>query len=86
MNEEQILASLEELIAQLSVDLRYEKGDFVGGFYRYNEKEQFVINKSLNIKQKINVLAKELKQKLDVNDLYIVPALREVIENASSME
>ncbi|MFQ5865951.1 MAG: hypothetical protein ACE5IW_12055 [bacterium] len=85
MTDEDILQGLERLLAELTIEVRYEKGDFRGGLYRYGDMEQMVINKELNIRQKINVLAKELRVKLDLENLYIVPALREVIENASSL-
>ncbi|MFQ5824211.1 MAG: hypothetical protein ACE5JB_09170 [bacterium] len=86
MTDEDILLELERLVAELSIEVRYEKGDFMGGLCRYREKEQMIINKELNIRQKINVLAKELRVKLDLENLYIVPALREVMENASNLE
>lgn len=85
MNDEDILQELEKLVADLSLAVRYEKGDFFGGLYRYNNKEQIVINKYLTIKQKIKILASELSSKLDLENLYMVPALREVIENASHL-
>ncbi|MFQ5769067.1 MAG: hypothetical protein ACE5HX_00920 [bacterium] len=85
MDDENILLNLEELVEKLTLELRYEKGDFVGGLYRYNNKEQIIINKDLNTKQKINVLANELKVKVNIENLYLVPALREVIEHASSL-
>ncbi len=85
MNDDDLLFNLEELVVKSTICLRYEMGDFKGGLYRYNQKEQFLINKDLSVKQKINILAFELKKKLDFDDLYLVPALREVIENASGM-
>ena len=85
MKEEDILQSLEELFRCQEVELRYEKGDFMGGFYRYKDKSQVVINKDLNMQQKINLLARELRLNLDLDTLYLVPALREVVENASSV-
>lgn len=85
MEREEILASLEKLLADLSVDVRYEKGEFVGGFYRYKAKEQLIINKGLTVEQKVNIIASELKTNWGLDDLYVVPALREVIENASRL-
>ena len=85
MEREEILASLEKLLADLSVDVRYEKGEFVGGFYRYKGKEQLIINKGLTVEQKVNIIASELKTNWGLDDLYVDPALREVIENASRL-
>jgi len=85
MEREEILASLEKLLADLSVDVRYEKGEFVGGFCRYKGKEQLIINNGLTVEQKVNIIASELKTNWGLDDLYVVPALREVIENASRL-
>ncbi|MCG8604969.1 hypothetical protein MJD09_08235 [bacterium] len=85
MNDETLLSSLEELLAKLAIELRYEKGDFVGGLYRYNDSEQMVVNQDLSLTKKINILARELSERVDFENLYMVPALREVIENAGRM-
>ena len=85
MDDKAILEGLEELLSSLAISLRYDKGDFVGGIYRYRGQEQVLINKELNLKQKINVLANELSMRIDLDNCYLVPALREVIENASRL-
>jgi len=82
MKAEEILEGLENLFVELQIEVRYDKGEFVGGFYRYKEKEQLLVNKKLSIEQKINVLARELHEKFDLNSVFVMPALREVIDNA----
>ncbi len=86
MKEAEILQNLEKLFADLALEIRYEKGDFTGGWFRYRDKQQIVINKELTDSQKIQILASELKAKFDLDHLYVVPALREVIEHAGSLE
>jgi len=86
MEEQEILTGLEELLSALSIEVRYEKGDFSGGLFRYKDKQQFVLNKSLSVNQQIKVLAAELRTNTDLENVYVIPALREVIENASSLE
>lgn len=86
MEQEKILDELESLLANLAIELRYEKGDFVGGFYRYKDRQQIVINKDLTINQKIRIIAQELRSNSELESVFLVPALREVIENASSVE
>lgn len=85
MEENEVLENLEKLLGELGINLRYEKGDFSGGFCRYKENKQLIINKNLETTQKINIIALELKSNIDFEEIYIIPALREVIENASSM-
>ncbi len=86
MKEEEILEGLETLLVELAIDFRYDNGEFVGGMYRYFDKEQLLVNKKLSDEQKIQVIAQELHDKLDLQSTYILPALREVIENASRVE
>lgn len=85
MSDEELLQRLENLVTEHSLEIRYEKGDFWGGLYRYKNEERIVINKDLPIKQKIKILANELNVKLDLESMYLVPALREVIESASHL-
>lgn len=86
MHENEILQNFENLLDNLAIELRYEKGDFAGGLCRYKDKTQLIVNKDLGLNQKINILAKELGSNLDLDKVYMVPALREVIDNASGVE
>ncbi|MFQ5650962.1 MAG: hypothetical protein ACE5IY_13555 [bacterium] len=86
MTIDDVLDKLEELLDGLSIEIRYEKGDFHGGLYRYRDKQQMVINKDLAIEQKIRIIADEIRTNVEFDNLYLVPALREVIENASRVE
>lgn len=80
-----MLENLEKLLSEIDINIRYEKGDFSGGFCRYKEKKQIIVNKSLDTTQKINIISTELKLNLDFDEIYIMPALREIIENASRL-
>jgi len=86
MQDESILENLEKLFAELSIELRYEKGRFQGGYYRYKDRQQIVVNKDLTDSQKVAILARELHENLDLDSVYVVPAVREVIENAGRLE
>jgi len=79
------LENLEKLLAELSIEVRFEKGDFVGGLYRYKERKALVVNKQLPDEQKVQLIAQELRNSVDLQNLYVMPALREVIENASRL-
>lgn len=80
MTQELILQGLESLIQNLSIDLRYEKGDFMGGLCKIDNKDVFIINNKLPIDKKINLMAVELNR-LNLEQIYIRPALRDIIEN-----
>ena len=78
MKDEEILPKLEEILGQLGVELRYEKGDFEGGICRVGEKQFLLVNKRLMLSQKVNLLARELAG-LDLSNIYIVPAIRDLL-------
>ncbi len=81
MKEEEILSSLEKLLTSLSVELRYEKGDFTGGYCLVKEKPMMIINSALSPAQRIRILARELAQ-MNLENVFIVPALRQVLDEA----
>jgi hypothetical protein len=78
MKSHSILEGFENLIQSLSIDLRYEKGDFAGGLCHLPGKSIFIINSKLPIENKIKLIASELKS-MQLNHIYIRPALRRII-------
>jgi len=76
-----ILQGFESLIQNLSIDLRYEKGDFTGGLCKMGTKSVLIINNKLPVESKIKVMANELNR-LDLEQIYIRPALRDIIESS----
>ena len=80
MTEELILQGFESLIQNLSIDLRYEKGDFQGGLCKVGNKDVLIINCKLPLEKKIILMADELTR-LDLDQIYIRPALRNIIED-----
>ena len=79
MKPQHILQSFENLIHNLSIDLRYEKGDFIGGLCKVGNKDVFIVNNKLPVEGKIKLLARELNR-LNLERIYIRPALRNIIE------
>lgn len=83
MKEEEILSGLEKVVESLQIELRYEKGDFSGGYCVLKDKPLMIVQSNLNAAQKIKVIARELAQ-MDLQNVFLVPALREVIDEAKS--
>jgi len=81
MQEDILLQQLESLLQDLSINLRYEKGDFQGGLCRVNGQKIFIINKKLPDERKIEIVAQELSR-LDLDNVFIVPAVRKLIDEA----
>ena len=84
MKQETILQEFESLIENLSIDLRYEKCDSVGGLCRLKDRNVLIVNNKLSVDKKINLIAAELKQ-LNLEQIYIRPVLRQLIEGKSSL-
>lgn len=78
MKRENLLEAFESLVDKLSIDLRYEKGEFSGGLCRMPDKNIMIINSNLPVDQKIKLIASELGR-LELNHVYIRPVLREIM-------
>ncbi|MCH7827507.1 MAG: hypothetical protein IIC75_05995, partial [Bacteroidetes bacterium] len=57
-----ILQELKDLAHQLGVVVRFEKGDFKGGYCLLKESKIIVINKMANYQRKVMILAAALKE------------------------
>lgn len=76
---EALLQDLKSLANQMGVKVRFERGDFKGGYCIIKESKVIVINKLSNFQRKVLTLAAALKE-LGIEDVYLPPRLREVIE------
>jgi hypothetical protein len=76
---ETIIQDLKSLAAQLGAEVRFEKGDFKGGYCILKESKVIVINKMANLQRKVMILAMALKE-LGVDQIYLTPRIREIIE------
>jgi hypothetical protein len=74
-----ILEDLKSLADQMGAKVRFERGDFKGGYCLLNADKIIVINKLSNTQRKVITLAAALKE-LGVEEIYLPPKLREVIE------
>ena len=55
------------------------KGDFEGGYCTVNGDQFIVLNKTRPLDQRLRILARSFS-KIDLDEQYMVPALREFIE------
>lgn len=76
---EETLSDLKALAAQLGATVRFEKGDFKGGYCILNDSKVIVINKMTNLQRKVMILSAALKE-LGVDKIYLTPRMREIIE------
>jgi hypothetical protein len=83
VNYTQLLQDLETVAQQLGVRLRYEKGDFEGGFCVLREQKLLVVNKRLPDARRASSVAVGLAQ-YGIDETFIKPTLRQYIEDEAA--
>lgn len=76
---ESILQDLKQIASQMGAKVRFERGDFKGGYCIIREDKIIVINKLSTFQKKVYILASALKE-LGLDEIYITPKIRELIE------
>jgi hypothetical protein len=79
---EEIVEDLKSIAAQLGAEVRFEKGDFKGGYCILKDSKVVVINKMTNLQRKVVVLSMALKE-LGADKIYLTPRMREIIDEMS---
>ena len=85
MTEEQIYEELVNLAERLEIEVIKDRGDFSGGYCRVREDRRIVLNKYNLLDTQLRTLARNLLQ-LDLSNLYILPAVREFLEQVAEEE
>ena len=80
MNYLHLISELEEVTKQLAVTLRYEKGDFEGGYCILKDQKILVINKRLSDARKASALAQAIAE-YGIETTFIKPNVRTYIED-----
>ncbi len=76
---EELIKDLRGIAAQLGAEVRFEKGDFKGGYCLLKENKVIIINKMANLQRKVMILSAALKE-LGVDQIYLTPRMREIID------
>jgi hypothetical protein len=79
---EEIVENLKSIADQLGAEVRFEKGDFKGGYCVLKESKIIVINKRTNLQRKVIVLSMALKE-LGADKIYLTPRMREIVDEMS---
>ena len=80
MNYAPLIQELEELVRQLGLAIRYEKGDFDGGYCILKDQRILVVNKRLQDNRKASVIARAVAE-VGIDTTFVRPNLREYIED-----
>lgn len=78
----QTLAELEELANKLGFKIRFEKGNFKGGYCILKESKLLVVNSRNDYDRRISIISKSLKE-IGIDDVFVKPGLRDIIEKES---
>lgn len=78
--KEQLIKELIALYEQLGFTARIEKGFFKDGFCLLRNQKILLLNKNLEQDKKIKFLIQNLTE-LPIDNIFIKPGLRELIEN-----
>jgi len=76
---ENMLQDLKAIATEMGAKVRFERGDFKGGYCLLQESKVIVINKLSSLQKKIAILSAALKQ-LGAEDIYVSPKIREIID------
>lgn len=77
--KDELISELIQIINELGLTVRTEKGIFKGGFCLLREQKLFLLNKNLEQDKKIGILSKQISS-MDIEGIYIKPNIRELIE------
>lgn len=80
MTNEEVLEELKTLAQSLSIRVRFENGNFDGGYCLLREEKMLVLNRRSNLPRKIRTLALGLSE-YGLGDVFISPALRDAIDD-----
>lgn len=80
MKHEEIIKELQEIAAQIGATVRWERGDFEGGYCVLKDQKVLLINKRLLPARKAAILATGLYE-IGMDNVFLRPALRAYVED-----
>ena len=83
MQAEKLCIELENALIRLGWNIRQEKGNFKGGACLLSGEQMVIINKKLNVEERIEIFSKALK-KNELDDLYLLPEVRQFLESETT--
>jgi len=83
MKNDELIQELQAVAQQLGVTIRYERGDFEGGFCILREQKLLLVNRRLMPGKKASVLAVAL-QEIGTDNVFLKPAIRAFVEDEAA--
>lgn len=83
MKQEELIQELQEVARQLGVTVRFERGDFEGGYCILRAQRLLLINRRLLPSRKAAVLAAAVHE-IGLEQVFLKPALRAFIDDEAA--
>jgi len=83
MKQEELVQDLEDVARQIGITIRFEQGNFEGGYCILKEQKLLLINRRLLPVRKASVLAAALRE-IGLENVFLKPALRAYIEDEAA--
>ena len=80
MTNEEFFEELKVVASELGIKVRFETGDFDGGYCLLREEKMLVLNRRATVPKKIRTLALGLTE-YGLEGVFIKPMVREAIED-----
>ncbi len=79
MEEDALLQDLEQLAAELDIEVRYDVMDRRGGLCRLHGRSCLILNRALSMAERIDLLEQTLCH-FPLHDIFLRPWIRERLE------
>lgn len=83
MKHEEMIQELQEVARQLGVTVRFDQGNFEGGYCILKAQHLLLLNKRLLPARKAAVLARALRE-IGLTNVFLKPAVRAYIEDEAA--
>jgi hypothetical protein len=80
MKHEEVIQELQDAAAQLGVTVRFERGDFEGGYCILRDKRILIVNRRLMPSRKASILAAAMSE-LGLDNVFLKPVVRAYVED-----
>lgn len=77
--QKELEKELSEILSEHSIELKFGRGYFKGGFCRYQDRQILYLNRSDSLESQIEIVLNELKS-LDLDDEHIRSEIKGLLE------
>ena len=80
MKHEELIQELQDAATQMGVTVRFERGDFEGGYCILRERRILVVNRRLMPSRKASILATAMHD-MGLENVFLKPVVRAYVED-----